>query len=229
MDACELTEEPAGEIDQVRALIDQFAAAGFFRFSAPFVVVAGPASVAIASADEHEFAERAGIEDLARLAEGAMETVVEADAHEGSGSRGGFGDGNEFGGAAGAGFFDEDVFAGGGGGGGDGREEVVRCGYEHGIDIGIANGFPPICKGSCAVLGGELRGARRVDIATDGDAVGRERGGALTPNQSAADNSGARCFLRDQLRIVSRFPEGTAVGRGKPTWRWGAWRPRVTL
>ena len=40
--------------------------------------------MAVAAADEHHLAERAGLEDLARLAEGAVVAVIEADAHQGA-------------------------------------------------------------------------------------------------------------------------------------------------
>ena len=49
-DAGEIAEEPAGEVDEVGALVEQFAAAGKSRIGAPFALVAGTAAVAVAAA-----------------------------------------------------------------------------------------------------------------------------------------------------------------------------------
>ena len=53
----------------MRALVDQLAAAGSFGIGPPFPFVADAAAVAVAPAHEHQLAERAGIDQLARLAQ----------------------------------------------------------------------------------------------------------------------------------------------------------------
>ena len=65
----EVAEKPARQVDQVRALVDQLAAARNGRLAAPFLLVADAPAVAIARADEHQRAEHAGVDDLARLEE----------------------------------------------------------------------------------------------------------------------------------------------------------------
>ena len=49
---------------------------------APFLVVADAPAVAVAAADEHQLAERAGVEQLARLLQRRVIAVIEADAHQ---------------------------------------------------------------------------------------------------------------------------------------------------
>ena len=81
-DVGEIAEEPAGEVDEVDALVEHFAAAGDGGVAAPFLLHAEPAAVAVAAADEHERADAAGVDDLAGLAQRGMEAVVEADFHD---------------------------------------------------------------------------------------------------------------------------------------------------
>ena len=95
-DAREVAQEPARQVDQVDALVDQLAAAGNGRIGAPFVLVAGTAAMSVAAADEHQRTERAGVEDLARLLECAVIAMIEADAHQRAGARRGLGHGIQF-------------------------------------------------------------------------------------------------------------------------------------
>src|SRR5262249_20530601 len=96
----EIAEEPAREIDQVHALVDQLAAARALGLGSPLAVVAGASAMAVAAADEHQVAESAALEDLACFAKGTVITVIEAHPHEGGGAR----DAIQFRGAAGARF-----------------------------------------------------------------------------------------------------------------------------
>src|SRR5690606_27801573 len=81
LDGRERSEEPAGEIDQVDALIDELTAARPRAIGAPFPVVADAPAVSVASAHEHQGAQHAAIHDLARLLQRGMITVIEPDAH----------------------------------------------------------------------------------------------------------------------------------------------------
>ena len=54
LDRRELAQEPACEVDEMHALIDEFAAAGELGIGAPLAVVADAAAVAVARADEHQ-------------------------------------------------------------------------------------------------------------------------------------------------------------------------------
>src|SRR5437764_8813963 len=65
----------------MRALVDEFAAARQFWIGTPFALIADPAAVAIEPADEHQLAERAGVHQLTRFAQGAMVAVIEPNAH----------------------------------------------------------------------------------------------------------------------------------------------------
>ena len=53
LDRREISEEPAGQIDQMHALVDEFAAAGERGIGAPFAVVAFAAAVTVAGAEKH--------------------------------------------------------------------------------------------------------------------------------------------------------------------------------
>ena len=168
-DAGKVAEEPARKIDQVGALVDQFAAAGDRGVGAPFAVVAGASAVAVAAADEHHFAQRAGFEDLARLAEGAVKAVIEADADQ----RAGFAGRPRRRRSSSAehrapGFSIEHVLAGGGRGGGDRRQLIVRGRDEDDIDIVAANGgFPIGRRRRAGSSGGQLGGALGAGIAAE--------------------------------------------------------------
>ena len=107
-----IAEKPARQIDQVHALIDQFAAAGLLRVRAPLLLVADAAAVAVAAAHEHQVAERACVEQLAGLAERGMIAMVEADAHEPATSSGRFDQRIELAQRAAGRLLDEDVLAG---------------------------------------------------------------------------------------------------------------------
>ena len=50
----EVTEEPAGQVDEMDALVDEFTAAGEGGIGTPFLLVAQPATVAVAGAEEEQ-------------------------------------------------------------------------------------------------------------------------------------------------------------------------------
>src|ERR1035438_29435 len=81
-DAREVAQEPARQVDQVYALVQQFAAARGARIGSPLALVAGTAAVSVAAADEQQRTGRAGIEDRARISKGAVIPVTESDAHQ---------------------------------------------------------------------------------------------------------------------------------------------------
>ncbi len=74
-----VAEEPTRQVNQVNALIEQFAAAGDGRVGAPFLVVAKAAAVAVAGADVEQWADVPGVHEFACLDKGWMKAVVEAD------------------------------------------------------------------------------------------------------------------------------------------------------
>ena len=67
------------QIDEVRTLIDQFAAAGNFGTEAPFLFIADTSAVAVTAADKHQRTEIARLHDSARLLHGRMEAMIVAD------------------------------------------------------------------------------------------------------------------------------------------------------
>ena len=146
----EIAEEPAGEIDQMHALVDQFAAAGEFRIGAPFPLVAGPAAVAVAAANEHQFAEGAAIEDLACFAEGAMIAVVEADADEGAGALGAARTQSSSAARRAPGFSISTCFPAAAAAC-DRGQHVVSGGYRHHVHVGTGDRGLPVGKGHGAV------------------------------------------------------------------------------
>ena len=194
-----IAEEPAGEIDQVRALVDQFAAAGERRVGAPFAIVAGSSAVTIAAADKHHLAQRAAFKDLARPAECAVIAVIEADADQRSGAPRGFGHRVKFAGRARSRLFDQHVLTGGRRLGRDRRQLIVRRRDEDGVDIVAPHRRLPVRgRRGAGRVSGQSGGARRVDIAAYRHAPGRKRGGALASNQSAADDGRAHSGFRGQ-------------------------------
>src|SRR4051794_29864845 len=62
----------------MRALVDQFTAAGDLRDRTPLLLVADPAAVTVAGADEYQRAERAGVHDLARFQESRVKAMIES-------------------------------------------------------------------------------------------------------------------------------------------------------
>src|SRR3954463_10605122 len=58
----ELAQKPTCKIDEMNALVDQFATPGKFGIGAPFTVITFAASVAIAGAEKHQRTKRASIE-----------------------------------------------------------------------------------------------------------------------------------------------------------------------
>ena len=130
----EVPEEGAGEVDEVDALVEHLAAAGDGGVAAPLLFHARAPAVAVAAAEEQEGAEVAGIDDLARLEQGGVEAVVEADLDDEAGSverlAGGVRDGLELGCVAGGGFLDQDVLTAADGFEGDRGELVVGGGYD---------------------------------------------------------------------------------------------------
>ena len=61
-DVREVAQEPCGEIDQVNALIDQFAAAESARVRSPLPVVADAPAVPVAGPKEHQRTERPAVD-----------------------------------------------------------------------------------------------------------------------------------------------------------------------
>ena len=200
LDRREISEEPAGQIDQMHALVDEFAAAGERGIGAPLAVVAFAASMAVTRTQKHERPEGARFKESSGFLEGGMKTVVVADAHAGAGFGGGGLDSAELSGVESAGFFNEDVFAGFDGGERNGRKRGVERGNDDGVDGGIGE--------NCRVIGGrrttgdelrEIGGAGRVEVASGakGDARDFAQGlSAFTADKAAAyygKAAGTRC------------------------------------
>jgi len=60
----EFAEEPACDVDEVDALIDQLASAGKIGIGAPFPIVAFAAAVPISAAQEHQRSEGTGVDQF---------------------------------------------------------------------------------------------------------------------------------------------------------------------
>src|SRR5439155_8550261 len=91
LDAGEVAQEPAREVDQVRPLVDQLPASGNSRLGTPFPIVARTPAMAVPAADEHHLAQRARFEDLAGLAKRPMVAMVESNSDQRPGAAGGRG------------------------------------------------------------------------------------------------------------------------------------------
>ena len=75
----EIAEKPARQVDQMRALVDQLAAAGNFLVKAPLLLIADAAAMAVAAANEHQRPDRALVGQLLGAHDRGMEAVIEAD------------------------------------------------------------------------------------------------------------------------------------------------------
>ena len=209
-DGGEIAEEPAGEVDEVDALVDELAAAGEGGIGAPFAVVAAAAAVAVAGAHEHEGAEHALVEEGAGFLQGRVVAVVVAEADFGAGGGGDGGDVAELGGVEGAGFLDEHVFTGGDGGEGDGGEGGVEGGDDDGVEGGIGEGDVEIGeRGAAGDEGGEVGGAAGVEVAgvAHGDEVA-DGEDAFTADEAAADDGEAE----GRLGLVSHGEGSVCCG-----------------
>ena len=58
----EVAKEPARQVDEVHALIDQLTGTRQYRVGSPFLLVSDATTVSVAPTDEHQLAERACIE-----------------------------------------------------------------------------------------------------------------------------------------------------------------------
>ena len=132
----ELAQEPAREVDEMRALVDQLAAAGKLGSAAPFALVARPSAMAVAAANEEQRADIAGERHRMRLGDRRMEAMVEADLDDALVPAGGRRDRRHLGGAASGRLLDEDVLAGLDRRQRDLRLAVVHGGDDDGVDLG---------------------------------------------------------------------------------------------
>lgn len=192
-DGGEIAEEPAGEVDEVNALVDEFTAAGEGGIGAPLAVVAAASAVAVAGAHEHKRAEETFVEQGAGFLEGGVVAVVVAEADFGAGGGGDGGDVAELGGVESAGFLDKHVFAGGDGGEGDGGEGGVEGSDDDGVEGGIGEGDVVVGEGGAVGdESGEIGGAAGVEVAgvAHGDEVA-DGENAFTADEAAADDGEA--------------------------------------
>src|SRR6476660_9333010 len=78
-DIDEIAQEPARQVDQMDALVEHLSAAGDGALPAPFLFHSEPATETIASAEEHQGAEGAFIDEVSGFQNGGMKAVIEAD------------------------------------------------------------------------------------------------------------------------------------------------------
>ena len=212
----EFAEEPAGEIDEMDALIDEFAAAGKDGIGAPLAVVALASPVAVAGAEKHERAEDAGTEEFAGFLEGGMEAMIVAEADASVGQLSGGENGAELGGVERAGFLEEHVFAVADGGEGDGSERRVEGGDDDGGDARVSEGDGVVGDGR-ATRGelGEVGCAGEVEIAgVEQRGIFAEGKDALAADETAADDGEIKLLEFCVGHSVRRMIKATLTGRG---------------
>lgn len=204
LDARELTEIPAGEVDEVHALIDELAAAGELRVGAPLAVVALAAAVAVAAAEKHQRPERAAVDERAGFLQGRVKTMIVADTDFRAGLRGGGLDFAELRSVERAGFFDQHVLARADGVKRDGRERAVQRGDDDGVDLRI--GEDGLIIGDAFATRrelGEIGGARRIEVARVEHGMGLEAVDAFAADEAATDHREAQRLL---LLVSHRGP-----------------------
>ena len=211
----QVAEKPARQIDQVRALIDQLAAAGNRGLRAPFFLIADASAVAIARADEHQRTEHAGVDDLPRLLKAGVEAMIEPGLDDalvlGCRVRNRL----HLGEFAARGLFHQHMAAGFDGAQRDPGELVVRRRNDHRIDVSLY-GVAPVGHGPRLCLLRKRLGARRVAVADDDDLVARCAAAAarLAP-------------MRPHPTIASRITSCPKARRGPPARCAAACRCRI--
>lgn len=210
------SEEPAGEIDEMDALIDEFATAGKDGIGAPLAIVAHASTVAVAGAEKHEWAEDAGIEELAGFLEGGVEAMIVAEADASVGQLGGGENGAELGGVERAGFLDEDVLAGADGGKGDGSERRVEGGDDDGGDPWVSEGDGVVGDGRAARGElGEVGRAGEVEVArVEQRGIFAEGEDTFTTDETAADDGEIKLLEFCVGHSVRIMIKATLTGRG---------------
>src|SRR5258706_11827990 len=103
-------------------LIEQLAAPGDGRIGTPFLIVADSPAVTVAAANEHQLAEGAAVDVLARLLHRWMKAMVESDFDDDLALSSGLDHRQKLGAVPGRRLFDQHVFSGLHGGEGDRRE-----------------------------------------------------------------------------------------------------------
>jgi hypothetical protein len=77
-----ITKKPPSQVDEVNALIDQFAATRENGVRAPLPLIANAAAVPVSSSQKHELTERAVIAQIAGLHDLGVLSLIEPDAHQ---------------------------------------------------------------------------------------------------------------------------------------------------
>ena len=176
----ELAQEPARQIDEVNALVEQLAAAGDRRIGAPLLVVAEAAAVPVACPDEHQRTEHARIEQRVRLLERRMVAMVEADLDADARRSAAAMTGVSSSGARAAGFSTSTCFPASTAPSGDRRQRVVAGRHEHGVDVGAVDGGAPVGEH------GRAAGLRREGLRA---LASRDRRSATTWSPGRSDRS----------------------------------------
>src|SRR5712692_4833581 len=78
----EIAKEPASQINDVHALIDQFTAARHLRLGPPFLVVSEAPAVPVARPQKHQSPKRTGIDNPPGLTKSAVVARVKSYAYQ---------------------------------------------------------------------------------------------------------------------------------------------------
>src|SRR5581483_9304858 len=191
-DPRKVTQKPLRKIDEMNALVQQFAAPGAPRLRAPLAFVTRPAAMAVTAADKHKLAGDAGFPDLARFAQRTVIPMIEAHPHQSACALGCFAYKLEFGRAPRSRFFDEHMFSVRGCAGSDCRQEVVRRGDDHQVDIfGPYSSLPFANRASARNLAGKVLGAPGVGVAAYSHPASCRHSSTLSAHKSAAYDCGS--------------------------------------
>src|SRR6185369_17851823 len=103
---------PAGEVDEMDALVQQLASARDLGAGPPLALVARTAAMAVTRAQVHQWAQLAAHQELTRAAQGGVESVVEAHADGHAALAGGGGQRGQLCGSPRRRLLDQDVLPG---------------------------------------------------------------------------------------------------------------------
>ena len=235
-DARELAEEPARQVDQMHPLVEQFATARAQRLRAPFALVAESSPMPVAGPQVHQFAQRAGIHQAARLPKCAVIAMIEPDAYAHVVPLGKQHKVLYLIAPARGGFFDQYMPPGLDGRARDGGERIVRGGNHDCVDISpdqasLASLSPALAT---RMRGRHTLGARQVGIHAVSQAGTREvrcaRRCPMRPQPTMArfnaafptpdcDPPGVTRAQGVDIRGAQFFDPAGSSSQGSPKWR----------
>ena len=198
----ELAREPAGQIDEVHALIDQLASPGHLGPRPPFLFVAHPRPMPVAGAHVHQRSHRSVEKHLVGLEQGRMKAMVEAHPHQHPAGARRLQHRLQLARATGRRLLDQNMLARLDCGQGHRGQPVVGGRNHHRLHLRPADQIAPIRDRLRPVRDGQGLGAREDRIGTRHQFARAKRLRALAPDEAAAHDSQVQHFSHSLPRSL---------------------------